>query len=169
MNNNDKKIIIAEITSPHGTKGEVNIVTFTSKPGNIKKYKPIYTEDGTVIEIAQLSVRKNKAVAKLKGIDNRDDAQKLKAKKLLVSRDTLPDNTQKDEFYVSDLIGLKTINQDGEVSGEIISVHNFGAGDIIEIKQTKDKETLFVSFNSKNVPEVNVEEGTAVVIQPNEI
>ncbi|MGI9440146.1 MAG: PRC-barrel domain-containing protein, partial [Parvibaculales bacterium] len=69
-------------------------------------------------------------------------------------------------FYHADLIGLCARTADGQSLGEIIGVHNFGAGDLLEI--TRYGEGHFVPFTKAHVPEIDMESGYVVLVIPDE-
>ena len=71
-------------------------------------------------------------VATLKGVTSREDAERLNGIELYIARDRLP-ATDEDEYYHADLIGLAAVDEAGAPIGSVAAIHNFGAGDIIEI------------------------------------
>ena len=69
---------------------------------------------------------------RFKGVATREDAERLNGIELYIAREKLP-ATDDDEYYHADLIGLAAVNAADEPLGRVIAIHNFGAGDIIEI------------------------------------
>jgi len=69
-----------------------------------------------------------------------------------------------DEFYHADLVGLAAVDAQGRRIGEIVAVHNFGAGDLLEIRLTGSAQTDLVPFTEACVPEVDVAARRAVVV-----
>ena len=91
------------------------------------------TKDGArQFEVTNAREAKGHLVATLKGIATREEAERLNGIELYVAREKLPD-TDEDEYYHADLIGLAAVNAANEPLGRVIAIHNFGAGDIIEI------------------------------------
>src|ERR1700755_1540732 len=126
-------ICIARIGAAHGVRGAVKLWTFTEDPLAVKRYGPLATKDGTrSFEVATAREAKGHLVATLKGIATREDAERLNGVELYVAREKLP-ATDEDEYYHADLIGLVARNAANEPLGRVIAIHNFGAGDIIEI------------------------------------
>jgi 16S rRNA processing protein RimM len=70
----------------------------------------------------------------LEGVNDRNAAEKLNGVELYVDRALLPDTDDDDDFYHADLIGLKARLVDGSEIGEVMAVPNFGAGDLLEIR-----------------------------------
>src|ERR1700710_1338016 len=126
-------ICVARIGAAHGVRGAVKLWTFTEDPLAVKQYGPLLTKDGTrQFELTSAREAKGHLVATLKGIATREDAERLNGIELYVAREKLPD-TDEDEYYHADLIGLAAVNAANEPIGRVLAIHNFGAGNIIEI------------------------------------
>ena len=126
-------ICVARIGAAHGVRGAVKLWTFTEDPLAVKAYGPLTTKDGArQFEVTTAREAKGHLVATLKGISTREEAERLNGLELYVAREKLPD-TDEDEYYHADLIGLAAVNAANEPLGRVIAIHNFGAGDIIEI------------------------------------
>ena len=78
-------------------------------------------------------------------------------------RERLPEPDEPDEFYHADLIGLAVLDPAGKSLGTIIAVHNFGAGDLIEVKADTGGKTELIPFDAAHVPVVDVAAGQIVV------
>jgi 16S rRNA processing protein RimM len=157
------RICLGQIGAPHGVRGEVRLHSFTAEPGAIATYGPLETEDGRVFNIETLRPAKHAFVAKLSGVADRDTAERLANTKLYVPRERLPQPAQPDEFYHADLIGLRAIDCAGRECGTVVAVHNFGAGDLIELRVPDAAQTELLPFDAATVPEVNVGAGTIVI------
>ncbi len=105
----------------------------------------------------------------MKGVDDRDAAEALRNVELYVARERLPAIEEDDTFYVADLVGLDAVTADGDALGTVTAVHNFGAGDIVEIKPAAGGAPLMLSFTAANVPAVDVKAGRIVVAVPEEM
>ena len=157
------RICLGQIGAPHGVRGEVRLHSFTAEPKAIATYGPLETEDGRVFKIESLRPAKHAFVAKLLGIDDRNAAERLANTKLYVSRERLPELAEADEFYHADLIGLRAVDYTGRECGTVVAVHNFGAGDLIELRPADGAQTELLPFDAVTVPEVNLRTGTIVV------
>ena len=165
----DGKVCIAKFGAAHGVRGEVRLWPFTEDPLAVASYGPLETQDGKrQFEIAAARAAKDHLVARIKGIDTRDAAEKLNGLELYVAREKLPE-TEDDEFYHADLIGLAAVTQLGEALGRIVAVHNFGAGDIIEIASANGGETKLLPFTNAVVPTVDLGARRATIVLPNEV
>jgi 16S rRNA processing protein RimM len=126
------------------------------------------TRDGTrQFEIASAREAKGHLVATLKGVTTRDEAERLNGLELYVTREKLP-ATDEGEYYHADLIGLAAVTEAGEPVGRVIAIHNFGAGDIIEIAPAQGV-TMLLPFTNAVVPTVDVAGGRVVIAPPGEI
>ena len=162
------QICIARIGAAHGVRGAVKLWTFTEDPMAVKRYGPLTSKDGTrQFEVATAREAKGHLVATLKGIATRDEAERLNGVELYIAREKLPD-TDEDEYYHADLIGLAAVNAADEPIGRVIAIHNFGAGDIIEIAPPHGT-TMLLPFTNAVVPTVDLGGGRVVIELPGEI
>jgi 16S rRNA processing protein RimM len=160
------RVCLGQIGAAHGLRGEVRLRSFTSEPGAIADYGPLETEDGRVIEIEAMRPAKDHFVARLSGIRDRDAARTLANTKLYIPRERLPQTEEQDEFYHADLVGLAVVDLAGRALGSVVAIHNFGAGDLIEIRPDAGGNTELVPFDSVNVPAVDIAAGKIVVDPP---
>ena len=161
-------VCVARIGAAHGVRGAVKLWTFTEDPLAVQSYGPLMTRDGArQFEIADVRIAKDHLVATFKGIATRNDAEKLNGIELYVPREKLPD-TDDDVYYHADLIGLAAVNGASEPLGRVVAIHNFGAGDIIEIAPAKGA-TMLLPFTNAVVPTVDLAGGRVVIELPQEI
>ena len=161
-------VCVARIGAAHGVRGAVKLWTFTEDPFAIKRYGPLLSKDGKrQFEVATARAAKDHLVATFKGVTTRDEAERLNGIELYVARDKLP-ATDEGEYYHTDLIGLAAVTTDGAALGRVLAIHNFGAGDIIEIAPPKGS-TLLLPFTDAVVPEVDLTGGRVVIALPQEI
>jgi 16S rRNA processing protein RimM len=164
----DTRICLGQIGAPHGVRGEVRLRSFTANPDAIASYGPLETEDGHIVKIESLRRAKDHFVARLAGVSDRDDAERLTNIKLYVLRERLPAPDHADEFYHADLIGLAAVDRGGKNLGTVSAVHNFGAGDLIEIKPANGGATQMLPFNEATVPTIDLAAGRLVIEFPAE-
>ncbi len=158
-----KRLCLGIITGIHGIRGEVVIKSFTQDPLDIGSYGPLSDETGErrfVISAARLA--KKGVVARLDGIADRDDAKNLQGTRLFVDRDRLPATGDDDVFYHADLVGLDVFLANGDKIGTVTALHNFGAGDLIEIRIMPNGEadnnggSEIYPFNRQIIPEIDI-------------
>jgi 16S rRNA processing protein RimM len=157
------RICVAQIGAAHGIRGEVRLRSFTEEPMAVASYGPLESEDGRQrFTIEALRPAKDVFVARLAGVADRDAAEKLTNLRLYVPRDRLPP-AKDDEFYYADLVGLSAVTPDGAPLGTVTAIHNFGAGDVVEIKPAGG-DPLLVPFTEATVPEIDIAAGRMVVV-----
>jgi 16S rRNA processing protein RimM len=162
------QICVARIGAAHGVRGAVKLWTFTEDPLAVRAYGPLMTKDGArQFEVTSAREAKGHLVATLKGVATREEAERLNGVELYVARDKLPD-TDEDEYYHADLIGLAAVSAANEPLGRVIAIHNFGAGDIIEIAPPGGS-TMLLPFTNAVVPSVDIAGGRVVIELPSEI
>jgi 16S rRNA processing protein RimM len=157
------RVCLGQIGAAHGVRGEVRLHSFTSDPAAIASYGPLESEDGRLVEIESLRPAKDHFVARLAGISDRNAAEQLANVKLYVPRERLPEPDTADEFYHADLIGLAVVDRAGQKLGTVVAIHNFGAGDLIEVRQAEGVRTQLLPFDETTVPVVDVAAGRIVV------
>jgi 16S rRNA processing protein RimM len=161
-------ICVARIGAAHGVRGAVKLWTFTEDPLAVQHYGPLMTKDGArQFEVTHAREAKDHLVATLKGIATREDAERLNGVELYIARDKLPE-TDEGEYYHTDLIGLAAVTAADAPIGRVIAIHNFGAGDIIEIAPPHGS-TLLLPFTNAVVPTVDIAGGRVVIELPEEV
>ena len=162
------QVCVARIGAAHGVRGAVKVWTFTEDPFAVKRYGPLSTKDGTrQFEIASAREAKGHLVAQFKGIATRDEAERLNGIELYVPREKLP-ATDDDEYYHADLIGLVAVTTADEPLGRVVAIHNFGAGDILEIAPPGGA-TMLLPFTNAVVPTVDIAGGRVLIELPREV
>src|SRR5580704_8253593 len=160
------RVCLGVVGGPHGVRGAMRIKSFTEEPEAIARYGALEDESGQRRFTLRITGNaKNVLIATLSGIADRDAAEALRGLRLYAARAALPP-TKEDEFYYADLVGLATVLPDGQPVGTVIAVHDFGAGDMLEIGRDEGQPVL-VPFTRATVPVVDIA-GRRVVIDPPE-
>ena len=158
-------ICVARIGAAHGLRGEVRLNSFTADPLAVTQYGALADESGSrSFEIESWRPGKGFLVVRFKGIGDRTAAERLCNVDLYVPRDRLPAPAS-DEFYHADLIGLCAVGEDGNQIGTVVAIHDFGAGDLLEIRPQAGP-TMMVPFTETAVPVIDVAGGRVVVAPP---
>jgi 16S rRNA processing protein RimM len=162
------QICVARIGAAHGVRGAVKLWSFTEDPFAVKAYGPLSTKDGTrQFEVEHAREAKDHLVATFKGVATREEAERLNGIELYVPREKLP-AAEHGEYYHADLIGLAAVTTTGAALGRVIAIHNFGAGDIIEIAPPSGP-TMLLPFSHAVVPTVDLAGGRVVIELPEEV
>ncbi len=161
-----ERILLGRIVAAHGIRGDVLVRTYTDRPEAIGGYGPLSDADGQgAFKLRVLHVTAKGVVARVAGISDRNGAEALAGTDLYVARARLP-AADEGSFYHADLIGLAAVARDGAEVGRIVGVHNFGAGDLIEVALGGSRRTELIPFTAAFVPEVDLARRIAVVELP---
>lgn len=151
----DNLICVAKITKPHGIRGQAKMMSFTSNPGDVFNYPCLY-DDKMNEYVIKLNVQNNNMfIITFNGNKSRNLVEEIAGIKLHITKDMMPE-TQEDEYYYKDLVDLKVLNNNQELMGRITEIHNFGAGDIIEMELLNDTKTIFLPFEKEFIIEIDL-------------
>lgn len=150
------------ISGVHGIKGLVKVKSYTETPEDIFSYKFLWDESFTKsFALTLKSSAKDCFIASVEGLTNRNMAEEVKGTKLYVKKEDLP-NLEEDTFWHNDLIGLSVKDDSDKIYGKIIAVHNFGAGDVLEVK-TADGASVMLPFTKEQVPVIDIDKGWIII------
>jgi 16S rRNA processing protein RimM len=163
----DEAILLATVMGPHGLKGEARLKVFTASAKTLGAYGPLHTRDGRALVVSAIREGKaGEAIATFEGLA-RDGVEALRGQDLFVARDALPEPAA-NEFYHVDLIGLRAEDTEGRNIGRVHAVHNYGAGDVIEIVRA-DGDSVLLAFTRENVPSIEPKTGRVIIAVPEEV
>ena len=170
----ENPVLMAKIGAPHGVRGELRVKSFTDNPIALSDYGPLFDSNGNKFTITSSRSAKNVIVARFKEVTTREAAEALTNCELFIERDALPEVEDEDEFYLSDLIGMKAQDSDGNVIGMVRDVPNFGAEDLLEITPVNAEgrsigQTYFLPFTKKVVPKIDIKLGVVTILPPEEV
>jgi 16S rRNA processing protein RimM len=161
----DKRVCVGAVAGAHGVRGAVRIKSFTAAPEDIARYGPLEDEKGERrFTLRLVGAAKGVLIGHLSGIGDRDRAEALRGLRLYLPRAALPP-TGEDEYYHADLIGLAAVLGDGTPVGRVRAVHDFGAGDTLEITRPAGPPAM-VPFTRAVVPSVDLATGQLVLDPP---
>ena len=149
---NDKNVFVGKVSSPHGIKGWVKVISYTDPLENILSYKEwfiINKEGKKLFSIEDFRNQGKKIIVKLDGIQDRNSAEDLKNKEILVSRIELP-KLEKNTYYWNDLLDLPVLDKKGKQIGKVDSLFETGSNDVLVIVN-ENKERLLVPFIMEEV------------------
>jgi 16S rRNA processing protein RimM len=145
--------------------GAVRIKSFTEVPEDIARYGPVEDESGRLrFDLILCGAAKGVLLACLSGVEDRDRAEALRGLRLYLSRAALP-QTDPEEYYHADLIGLEAVLGDGTPVGRVRAVYDFGAGDTLELARPHAPPVM-IPFTRAIVPVVEPEQGRLVLDPP---
>jgi 16S rRNA processing protein RimM len=159
---------MGRIGAAHGISGDVKVQSYTEDPLALAAYGPLMTgRPGLTLTVRNARSAGAGLIVRFEGIDDRNAAEKLNGVDLYVERSRLPEPENADEeFYHADLVGLSARLSDGTALGEVSAVPNFGAGDLIEVRDPRSGDTFLFPFTKGVVPEIHIAEGYLVIHPP---
>lgn len=164
------RICIGRIAGAHGVRGLVKVRLFGDDPEALRAYGPLADEPGLrrfVVRAVRPAPGGAQAtvLAEIDGVADRGAAEALRGTTLWVDRAALPATEDEDTFYHADLIGLRADLAAGGVLGQVRAVHDFGAGEMLEIVRDEGPSVM-VPFTRAAVPEIDIAGGRLVVDPP---
>ncbi len=160
-----RQVCVGVVTGPQGVGGALRVKSFTARPEDIAAYGPLADETGRRhFELRLIGTAKGVLIARLSGVEDRDRAEALRGLRLYLPRSALPP-PEPEEYYHADLIGLAAVLGDGTPLGRVRAVHDFGAGDTLEIERPGAPPAM-VPFTRTVVPVVEIDAGRLVVEPP---
>jgi 16S rRNA processing protein RimM len=134
------KITLAAISGAHGIRGEVRLKLFTDDLASLKAHDVVLV-GGTARRLLHVGGTAKTPTARIEGIADRSEAERLRGTLIEVDRVALPP-LEEGEYYHSDVIGLPCVDQDGTAIGTVSAVENFGAGDLLEVELPTARKSL---------------------------
>lgn len=152
----NKSILIAKITKPHGVRGLAKVMSYSENPDDIFNYPCLYDENLKEYKLEMKSKSNNMFIVSFNNNTCRNLVEEISGTNLYINRESLP-NLKENEYYNNDLQGLEIIDRDAKLHGHVLEIHNFGGGDIIEMKLPEKKETVFIPFDKEFIIEINLD------------
>ena len=168
MSDDDRLVLVARVSGAFGVKGELRLRTYTDSPLAVLNFRDLKRVNGQAgLTLVSGRSFKDGLIARAKEVGAKEEADALKGLELYAPRSALPPPGE-DEFYLTDLIGLRAESPDGAPLGVVKAAPNYGAGDVLEIEPPGRKATWLIAFTRDNVPIVDVSGGRIVVVRPEE-
>ena len=118
------RVLLGVVAAPHGVRGLVRIKSFTEDPMAMASYGPLSDETGKrQFRVEALSPSRGAVLARIDGVADRNAAEALRGLKLYVDRSALPE-TDGQEWYEADLLGLAAVGRDGRDWGKVRAIRN---------------------------------------------
>ena len=165
MTDTPERVCLGVVTAPHGVQGAVRIKSFTEEPEDVARYGPLTDETGLRrFELRLIGEGKGVVIARLSGVEDRNQAEAVRGLRLYLPRSALP-HTEAEEYYHADLIGLEAVLGDGTPVGRVRAIHDFGAGDTLELARP-GAPVVMVPFTRAVVPRIELAAGRLVLDPP---
>ena len=162
-------LTIGKITGVHGLAGNLKIWSFADSPETFKKGRKVRVKDegedtgGEFYIISNASAQKKGIRLTLEGVDNRNQAEAMVGKEILMDKDQLP-ALDEDTWYWEDLIGLEVTDRDLGYLGTIDRIFPTGADDILVV--IGNKSEILIPVNPHFIDDVNMDKGQVTTVLP---
>lgn len=159
-----KRLEVGQIVNTFGIKGFVKIYPYVDDIKRFDKLKNVYViskKEEKLLEIEEVKYQKNMVLAKFKGIDNVETAEKLRQSYVEIDRkDAIP--LEEGQYFIVDLLGLEVYSDDGKLLGKLNDIFNTGSNDIYEVKDELGKQILLPGI-PEVIKEVDLDNGKIIV------
>ena len=153
-------IPVGKISGVFGVKGWVKVFSFTEPRENILEYKPLYVlrhGDWLPTDVNGGQLQGKAVVMSLENVTDREQAMALIGSELAIKRSQLVE-TEDDEFYWADLIGLSVVNTEDQLLGQVDHLLETGANDVLVVDAIEpDTQYLIPFVLEKTVLDVDLE------------
>ena len=147
-----EKVTIGKIVSPHGVKGLFKVLVYSENEDSFFSHKSYFKVKNKKIDIIKKFNKGNFIVCESATIQSREQVNEIINEDIVISATDLKKNyNNKNEFFHRDLIGCKVINFNSEDIGNVKAVHNFGAGDLLELDGKYPYMIRFEQVKKENI------------------
>ena len=147
-----EKVTIGKIVSPHGVKGLFKVLVYSENEESFFSHKSYFKVKNKKIDIIKKFNKGNFIVCESATIQSREQVNEIISEDIVISATDLKKNyNNKNEFFHRDLIGCKVINFNSEDIGNVKAVHNFGAGDLLELDGKYPYMIRFEQVKKENI------------------
>lgn len=134
--NTENLIVVGKLGSSYGIRGWLRVFSFTEDPNSLFDYTPWYIQRAgkwQEVEVESFKPHNQDTIVKLKGINDRDEANSLTNFEIFVDVQKLPD-LEDGDFYWKDLIGCKVVTVNGYDLGQVVDLMETGSNDVLVVK-----------------------------------
>lgn len=128
--------VVGKILRPHGVRGELKAEVLTKNPDWLAELDMVYLgidqydrATATAYELDSMRRHRNQLLLRLKGIDSREDADRLREKLLMIRVDQAQP-LEEGEFYSFQLLGMAVYTTSGDYLGDLMEIIETGANDV---------------------------------------
>ena len=160
--------ICGKVLKPHGLSGLVSFISFFSDRTSLESHKIFFDRNMKshkikILKPLKKSVNGTIFITKIDDIQNINDLDNVLGLELMVKKSELPGLSKDNEFYINDLIGMKVLTESKAEYGFVKYVHNFGAGDLIEITCVDDNKDIMMPFTKEIFPHIDIQSKILII------
>lgn len=155
---------VGQIVNTFGVKGMLKVKPFTDDVERFEELKKVYIckkEKLEEVEIEEVKYHKDMVLLKVKGIDDMNDAEKVKGLYLKIDRKNAK-KLPKDTYFIADLLGLEVYSDENKFLGKVEDIFKTGANDVYVVKDEKGKQLLLPGIPDV-IKEIDLEKEKIIV------
>lgn len=155
---------VGQIVNTFGVKGILKVKPFTDDANRFEELKKVYIckkEKLEEVEIEEVKYHKDMVLLKVKGIEDMNEAEKVKGLYLKIDRKNAK-KLPKDTYFIADLLGLEVYSDKEEFLGKVDDIFRTGANDVYVVKDEKGKQLLLPGI-SEVIKEIDLEKEKIIV------
>ena len=157
-------VLVGLLGRPYQLNGHIQLNSYCDNPSDIADFSALYTTEGSEpLKIKSVKVTPKRMIVRIEGVHSKEEAESFSGIQLWAKRSEFPELNE-DEYYHSDLVGLKVFDHADQKSGEVVAIHNYGAGDFLEIKLSDESQSIYFPFSKHRVVSVDIPLGRIVVL-----
>jgi 16S rRNA processing protein RimM len=160
-------LVVGRIGRAHGVRGEVSVEPHTDDPDlrfAVGARLETDRRDGATLTVASRKWHSGRLILSFEGTVDRNGAEVLRGVQLLMVAGDRPALEDPDDFYDSDLVGLRAVDTDGLSLGIVTDVLHTSGADLLAI-DVNGQEKL-VPFLQLMVPTIDLAAGVVVIDAP---
>jgi 16S rRNA processing protein RimM len=151
---------MGRVAGAYGVRGWIRVLV--DDPEDLR-LQPQWWIGGVERTIEQVKAHSGTLVAKLRGIDDRAQAEALKGALVELTRERLP-ALEAGRYYWDDLVGLEVVNESGAVLGKVQSLFSNGAHDVMVLEGAVGEARRLLPWVPTVVRVVDLEGGRIEVV-----
>lgn len=155
---------VGQIVNTFGVKGMIKVKPFTDDVQRFEELKKVYIckkEKLEEVEIEEVKYHKDMVLLKIKGIEDLNEAEKIKGLYLKIDRKNAK-KLPKDTYFIADLLGLEVYSDKEELLGKVDDIFRTGANDVYVVKDEKGKQLLLPGI-PEVIKEIDLEKEKIIV------
>ena len=156
-------LLLGEIVRPQGIRGEVKVKHYTDDPYRFEELETVYLKRGNEYQpvgVVDARVQKDDVYLALEGIEDRNEAEKLRGAELWVDRENAVE-LDEDQVFIADILGAKAYDTKGNEIGTLKDVLTPGGVDVFVFKTKKG--TLMMPALKTVILEMDADEGKIIL------
>jgi 16S rRNA processing protein RimM len=125
---------VAAVTGAHGVRGQVKLKSLVEPPDAVFSLA-LSDASGSPVRLRRDGRTAKGFIAGIEGVKDRNQAEALKGAQFFAAAEHIPPARTR-------LDGFAALLPDGTPYGAVIAMHDFGAGEIVEIEKTDGKNEM---------------------------